>query len=182
MPRGGAEAGGFGTEVPRRVPAAARAAAGPVGAGCVRARAQPPHPPPEPEPGETQRQEEEGYLQEAQAQGQERREDQHASRCVCVCVRDRQRFCVCVPSCQKSSIGWIASASSLDKSRNWVSRAITGSSSKCNTNGSNCQKTKEGRGGDALLQGPVRAGLLEAQKLIFRKEACRKVYISAVIK
>lgn len=35
LPRGGAEASGSGAEVSRRVPAAARAAAGPVGAGRV---------------------------------------------------------------------------------------------------------------------------------------------------
>lgn len=91
MPRGRAEASRSGAEVARGVLAAARTAAGPVGAGRVRARAQPPHPPPEPEPGETQRQEEEGHFQEAQAQEQEWREDQHAPRCVCVSV------CVVLP-------------------------------------------------------------------------------------
>lgn len=81
MSRGGTEASGPGTKVPRRVPAAARAAAGAVGAGRIRTGTQPPHSAPQPEPGETQRQEEEGHFQKAQAQGQERR-DQHASRSV----------------------------------------------------------------------------------------------------
>lgn len=79
--RGGTETRGPGAKVPRGVPAAAWAAAGPVGAGRVRTGTQPPHTAPEPEPGETQRQEEEGNVQKAQAQGQERR-DQHASRSV----------------------------------------------------------------------------------------------------
>lgn len=76
----GAEACRSGAEVSRGVSPSARAAAGPVGAGCVREGALAPHPPPKPKPGETQRQETQRNLQEAQAQMQEWGEDQHAAR------------------------------------------------------------------------------------------------------